>query len=107
LEVIWKRHSNLLEIHKFPAGGQILTVFYWIAGEYTSGQWTWVSGSNSPDQSGTCGTLGTPGSSTVLGARHYSVDWVDSSGNFRMFSDYGFDSTGTLGDLNDMWRYEP
>lgn len=75
--------------------------------EYSSGQWTWVSGSNSPDQSGTYGTLETPGSSTVPGARQYSVDWVDSSGNFWIFSGYGLDSTGTLGYLNDLWRYEP
>jgi hypothetical protein len=75
--------------------------------EYSSGQWTWVSGSSSPDQSGTYGTLGTPGSGTVPGARQYSVDWVDSSGNFWIFSGYGFDSTGILGRLNDLWRYEP
>ncbi len=75
--------------------------------EYSSGQWIWVSGSNSPDQSGTYGTLGTPGSSTVPGARHYSVNWVESSGNFWLFSGYGLDSTGTLGYLNDLWRYQP
>jgi hypothetical protein len=75
--------------------------------EYSSGQWTWVSGPNSPNQSGTYGTLGMPGSSTVLGARHYSVDWVDSSGDFWIFGGHGLDSTGTLGYLNDLWRYEP
>jgi len=75
--------------------------------EYSSGQWTWVSGSNSPGQAGTYGTLGAPGSSTVPGARQYSVDWVDSSGNFWVFGGYGLDSTGTLGYLNDLWRYEP
>ena len=75
--------------------------------EYSSGQWTWVSGSDSPDQSGTYGTLGTPGSSSVPGARQYSVDWVDSTGTFWIFSGYGLDSTGTLGYLNDLWRYEP
>jgi len=75
--------------------------------EYSSGQWTWVSGSNSTNESGTYGTMGAPGTGTLPGARHYSVNWVDSSGNFWIFSGYGFDSTGTLGYLNDLWRYEP
>ncbi len=75
--------------------------------EYRSGQWTWVSGSNSPDQSGTYGTLGTPGSTTVPGARQYSVDWVDSSGNFWLFGGNAYDSTGNQGYINDLWKYEP
>lgn len=72
-----------------------------------SGQWTWVSGSNSGRVSGVYGTLGTPSSTNVPGARLSPGQWVDSSGQLWMFGGYGMDGSGTIGDLNDLWRYHP
>jgi hypothetical protein len=31
--------------------------------------------------------------------------WIDSSGNLWLFGGYGYDSTGALGYLNDMWHW--
>ncbi len=33
--------------------------------------------------------------------------WIDSSGNLWLFGGYGYDSTGTVGKLNDLWQYSP
>jgi hypothetical protein len=41
--------------------------------KYSGGEWTWVSGSNSIDQSGTYGTQATASSSNVPGGRFHAV----------------------------------
>jgi len=73
--------------------------------KYGSGQWTWVGGANVVNQPGTYGTLGTPASSDVPGARNSEVRWIDASGSFWLFGGGGYDSNGTLGPLNDLWKY--
>lgn len=76
----------------------------------TTKQWTWVGGSNTGGAKGVYGTLGTPSASNVPGARGsqgIAVTWKDSSGNFWLFGGDGYDSTGTQGNLNDLWRYQP
>jgi hypothetical protein len=72
-------------------------------------QWTWMSGSgiNTADTSGGYGTLGVPAAGNVPGARTGAVSWIDPSGNLWLFGGWGYDSTNTLGDLNDLWRYQP
>lgn len=72
-------------------------------------QWTWMSGSgiNTADTSGGYGTLGVPAASNVPGARTGAVSWIDPSGNLWLFGGWGYDSTNTAGDLNDLWRYQP
>jgi N-acetylneuraminic acid mutarotase len=72
-----------------------------------SNQWTWVSGSNTANQYGVYGALGTPGQGNVPGARTTAVSWVDSKGNLWLFGGYGYDSSGNQGDLNDLWEYNP
>jgi environmental stress-induced protein Ves len=72
-----------------------------------AGLWTWVSGSNTVNQIGTYGTMGTGTTGTtptVPGARYNPVSWVDKNGNFWLFGGYGFDSTGAVGYLNDLWE---
>jgi hypothetical protein len=32
---------------------------------------------------------------------------MDTSGNLWIFGGLGFDSTGTAGDINNLWRYQP
>jgi hypothetical protein len=73
-------------------------------------QWTWVGGSDTGGAKGVYGTLSTPSASNIPGARGsqgLAVTWTDSSGNFWLFGGVGYDSTGTLGSLNDLWRYQP
>ena len=73
--------------------------------EYSAGEWTWVSGSNMPNQGATYGTLGTAASANIPGSRYGAVTWQDPSGNFWLFGGEGRDSTGTVGRLGDLWRY--
>lgn len=68
--------------------------------------WTWISGSNDINQSGTYGSKGTAQADNIPGSRHEPLNWIDSSGNVWLFGGYGFDSTGSAGGLNDLWRYE-
>ena len=73
--------------------------------EYNDGQWTWVNGSDQIEQQGTYGTKGLAAPGNVPGARYQGVAWVDSFGNSWIFGGLGLDSTGTRGDLNDLWKY--
>ena len=74
--------------------------------DISTGEWTWMSGSDITDQSGTYGTKGTPSTDNIPGARWESYSWVDSNGDFWLFGGYGYDSAGTINYLNDLWRYD-
>jgi hypothetical protein len=73
--------------------------------KYSAGQWTWVSGSNSANQKGVYGTKGVAAPGNTPGARWAAVTWVDASGNVWLFGGQGFDSTGAVGLLNDLWEF--
>jgi N-acetylneuraminic acid mutarotase len=75
--------------------------------KYSGGQWTWMGGLNAADQKGRYGTQGTAAAGNVPGARHAAAGWTDAAGNFWLFGGNGFDSAGTPGLLNDLWKYEP
>jgi len=68
--------------------------------------WTWVSGSNNANQSGTYGTKGVAAVTNVPGARYSAASWIGSNGHFWLFGDHGYDSAGSLGRLNDLWRFD-
>jgi N-acetylneuraminic acid mutarotase len=67
--------------------------------------WEWVSGSNGLDQVGSYGTQGTPNSGNVPGARQFSSGWIDAANNLWVFGGQGYDSSGHLGTMNDLWQY--
>jgi len=87
----------------------------------TTKQWAWRGGSNTGNARGVYGSLGTPSSRNIPGARGskgvaipgaigsgVAVAWTDASGNFWLFGGNGFDSNGASdGLLNDLWRYQP
>lgn len=73
--------------------------------EYSNGEWTWMSGSNQNNQWGSYGTEGTSASGNVPGARYWGVSWADKSGNLWLFGGLGWDSQGSRGYLNDLWKY--
>jgi N-acetylneuraminic acid mutarotase len=73
----------------------------------SSGQWAWVSGSNTAATVGTYGTLGTSAATNVPGGRLESSSWIDSSGNLWLFGGVGFAATGNANTLNDLWKYQP
>lgn len=41
------------------------------------------------------------------GGRTASATWTDSGGDFWLFGGEGWDSAGTYGWLNDLWKYSP
>jgi hypothetical protein len=67
--------------------------------------WTWVSGAKALYQSGVYGTEGTASPPNLPGSRQFGVSWEDSNEHFWLFGGNGFDSTGTQGDLNDLWKF--
>jgi hypothetical protein len=78
----------------------------------TNGVWTWIGGSSTVGssgggQSGVYGTLGSAAGTNMPGGRHGAVSWIDASGNLWLFGGAGYDSTGTEGELNDLWMFNP
>ncbi len=83
----------------------------------TSGEWTWVTGSNvlappissqyAAGQPGVYGTLGTPSPTNVPGGRDEMMRWTDASGNLWLFGGDGIDSVGNYGFQNDLWKFDP
>jgi len=69
--------------------------------------WTWVHGSSIRDQAGEYGVLGVPGPAACPGARNGAVSWTDASGAFWLFGGLGFDEAGSIGQLNDLWKFDP
>jgi N-acetylneuraminic acid mutarotase len=69
----------------------------------STGDWTWMSGSNTANQPGVNGTKGVPAAGNVPGARTSAVSGTDASGNLWLFG--GQDQNGN--GLNDLWKYTP
>jgi len=73
----------------------------------SSGEWTWVGGSNTELAPGVYGTQGTSASTNTPGARCNAVIWKDANGNLWLFGGFGVDSGTVQGFLNDLWEYSP
>jgi N-acetylneuraminic acid mutarotase len=73
----------------------------------STGEWTWMSGSNTVNQPGVYGTKGVTAPINVPGARDTALSWTDSSGNLWLFGGDGYDVIGGFGYLNDLWKYTP
>ncbi len=76
----------------------------------STGEWGWISGNPSLNsgyspQPGVYGTLGTPAAGNVPGGRRFATGWSDANGNLWLFGGTGYDSTGTVGVLNDLWEF--
>ncbi|MDI1355870.1 MAG: kelch repeat-containing protein, partial [bacterium] len=72
----------------------------------SSGQWTWMKGTNSINQLGAYGVQGVSSATNVPGSRQSSFSWVDSNGNLWLLGGYGYAASGTIADqLNDFWKY--
>ena len=77
--------------------------------DVSSGQWTWIGGSNQPDQAyqlGTYGTKGAAASGNVPGARFGAASWTDTGGNLWLFGGIGFAASLPRGELNDLWKFD-
>jgi hypothetical protein len=74
--------------------------------DVSTGQWTWMGGSNTEGQLGVYGTQGSPSAGNVPGGRAASANWTDSSGSLWLFGGSGIDSKGNTDGLNDLWKYD-
>jgi kumamolisin len=63
-----------------------------------SGEWTWMSGSNTFGGVGVYGTPGTPAAGNTPGDRSSASTWTDSNGHLWLFGGSGF---------NDLWEFNP
>jgi N-acetylneuraminic acid mutarotase len=80
-------------------------------------QWAWMSGSaknscaaygqSNCGLPGVFGTLGTAAAGNVPGSRFVTSAWTDSNGHFWLFGGKGFDASGSLNYLNDLWQFDP
>jgi N-acetylneuraminic acid mutarotase len=73
----------------------------------TGNTWTWIHGSGSVNVPGVYGTLGVSAASVTPGGRRGPASWKDASGNFWMFGGKGVATLNNLGELNDLFRYNP
>lgn len=73
----------------------------------SSGEWTWVGGSETAYTKGVYGTQGVAAPTNMPGARRSAVCWTDASGHVWLFGGYGPDSTNTFLYFNDLWEYSP
>jgi putative metal-binding protein/galactose oxidase-like protein len=67
--------------------------------------WTWVSGSNVPNQPGVYGTQGVAASTNIPGSRSDAVNWFANNYLWLMGGD-GY-TESSAGVLNDLWKYDP
>jgi hypothetical protein len=90
----------LNDLWEFVPGKYDVSVPPNYVGSYSQlGTWTNVSGGTNVDQGGNYTVGGVPGGR--WGAAYYT----DAAGTVWMFGGQGFDSTGTLGLLSDLWKY--
>ena len=73
-----------------------------------TGQWTWVTGSSAfsiSTETGVYGTIGVASAANSPGGRQDASAWTDTQGNLWLFGGSGYDSSGIIGKLNDLWEY--
>jgi len=75
--------------------------------KFSNGQWTWLSGSKLVNQYGVYGAQGSLAPANIPGARGLTSGWLDANGNLWLFGGYGFATSGSEGDLSDLWMYMP
>jgi hypothetical protein len=73
----------------------------------STGEWTWVSGSNVANAAAVYGTKGVASASNVPGARWGASSWIDASGNLWLFGGNVNAGSPPGGSLNDLWEYSP
>jgi hypothetical protein len=73
----------------------------------TTGLWTWVGGSDTPNATGVYGTQGTAAATNVPGARMGGSAWLDGSGNVWLFGGLALSVGGLTQEYNDLWEYSP
>jgi len=94
-------NDNLWVYGGFNANGELYQAL-WKYNPYTN-LWTWMQGSNIPNQAAVYGIQGIPSPANTPGSRNCSVSWVDISGNLWLMGGY---TVGTV-TLGDIWKFDP
>jgi hypothetical protein len=68
--------------------------------------WTWISGSDTPNQPGNYGIKGIASPSNVPGAREGSTGWIDSADNLWLLGGSRVDTDGHTDGFNDLWKFD-
>ncbi len=74
--------------------------------DVSAGTWTWVSGDDTRNNPGVYGSKGVASASNIPGGRSGSISWTDGVGDLWLFGGKGWDSAGSYGRLNDLWKYD-
>ncbi len=69
----------------------------------STGNWTWIDGSNTTDAIGVFGSFGVPAVGNVPAARYGSVSWTDKKGNLWLFG--GQSTNQSSFGAADLWEY--
>ncbi len=69
------------------------------------GQWTWVGGSDSVNQTSMFGKQGVPAPANAPGARTGASSWTDAAGNLWLFGGIGFWRVSNSY-FSDLWKFD-
>jgi PKD repeat protein len=73
--------------------------------DISTNTWTWMKGSNIPNNPGHYATIGIEDSVSVPSGRLSYSHWKDAAGNFWIFGGGTLNTGSTLHSHNDMWKY--
>jgi N-acetylneuraminic acid mutarotase len=68
-----------------------------------AGEWTWMKGDSTADNTGIYGTLGTPAAANKPGGRYIAGTWTVNT-DFWLFGGFGYSSSPGTRLLNDLWK---
>jgi N-acetylneuraminic acid mutarotase len=106
--VTWTDSAGNLWLFGGAGYGSGQNVYFNDLWEYSiASGWAWMGGSATTNVAGVYGTLGMAASGNAPGSRSSAVSWTDSTGHLWLFGGYGYDVNGTLGNLNDLWEFDP
>ena len=72
----------------------------------STGQWTWIGGSNDSFDTGVYGTKGVAAPGNKPGMRESAAAWPDSSGKLWLLGGSGYDTSRSVSILNDLWKFD-
>jgi N-acetylneuraminic acid mutarotase len=74
--------------------------------KFDGANWTWVSGSDTTNQTGVYGTKGIASPANVPGSRLRATSWSDSYGNLWLFGGEYYVGNTSFVYFNDLWKYD-
>src|SRR5262245_26303898 len=95
--------NNLWMFGGWTASGQANDLWKY---DISTNTWTWMKGSNFPNQYAVYGTMGVSSPLNVPGGRAAYSRRNDKQDNLWFYGGNGYASIGTNGFLSDLWKYD-